>query len=873
MSLKKKEVKQEPEIYYTDKFLKGSSNSRGFYLPVFQRQFAWDKSNIDMFIDNILNGVRVVSSAKNENEARFNRVMYMGTVVCHEDGNPTTLYEQSKSSERPGEILVVIDGQQRISVCLLVAIALHNHLSMNREIISNCKKVKSEDFNKVNDETAKELYKLLASSEIPLEECKTDYYPRIIRQVDDKWANRKPYSKYNSPISSIIENYIEANKTKKYDYSEQKKLTRQQYYIADKYSYISKRIYDIMTNKIPDYPSARDICNNMLLLEKIFGMKAASNENNFLNEYRIIEKQLEKDILGISDKLKNDIENKQKTEFKEKINEYNSVLKEVILAKKACEENVKLILFSNYFLHNLSFVKVLTDDYEHANRIFRSINTTGDPLTAFETFYPIVSSKFESVEEFVNIDGMNDCMPKLHKTLEEVNNCFILDTKFQETLTRKTLTTFILSETGKGSISDKRDQDEELEKSFDHDFNNSKQLGGARFVTHMLATARVHSAYYKYDSQSDITNNAFIQCLEGKFKNYSTGYDETVKPKNKNIRKQLSNEALFCFQLLSACGHRIALAIISRFYFEFLNACGSNDDKIIDKSHEILCKVIRSTTAFWILWRIGKPDTKGIDKHHRHFFSSMGYARGLSNSVTPDYRQIVNKYKELLFGIEEDNEKEVFPTSEHMESWINSSSVRDVYNNNITYVAMFIIILDAYKGKTYPQTSLTYDLWDYEGYETIEHILPQKSRNIEVIDGETKNTLGNLTLLPTTINSIISNNELVDCIRIYKFLIDGVESKVLDPVERNEIVTNIIKKTVVKQRISKEKPIEEWNAIFEKIEKYIQEEGIVILPSIKAIIDIFEENNKFGSEEVICRGKEILSNVWPILVDDWLSAD
>tara|TARA_R110002072_G_scaffold301164_3_gene480301 strand:+ start:82135 stop:83109 length:975 start_codon:yes stop_codon:yes gene_type:complete len=73
---------------------------------------------------------------------------------------------------------------------------------------------------------------------------------------------------------------------------------------------------------------------------------------------------------------------------------------EMICGKYRCETEalVRLVIFANYFLENVILTVVTTRAEKYAFDIFDSLNTTGEPLTAIETFKPKVI-RFENGQQ------------------------------------------------------------------------------------------------------------------------------------------------------------------------------------------------------------------------------------------------------------------------------------------------------------------------------------------------------------------------------------------------------------------------------------------------------------------------------------------
>ena len=94
---------------------------QGCYIPAYQREYRWDKGNVDRLFEDISNGIsQLVDRAKT--------ISFLGTVIAIHDTTYATVKPINRS-EMPRSVMTIIDGQQRLSTFILIFIALHNQLS------------------------------------------------------------------------------------------------------------------------------------------------------------------------------------------------------------------------------------------------------------------------------------------------------------------------------------------------------------------------------------------------------------------------------------------------------------------------------------------------------------------------------------------------------------------------------------------------------------------------------------------------------------------------------------------------------------------------------------------------------------------------
>lgn len=176
----------------TVKSLLGNSQ-HFFFIPPFQRAYAWGKEEIDRFFDDVR---RLVESELNPEEL-YKKEHFFGTIVVKGE------------SCGVGNNLIVIDGQQRLTTSLLLVIALRDTLADERQAaqlnetfltsrVSNFdEKIKLKQVSKDWD-----AYKALVLGESPAEDgAITNAYTRFITLI-------KNYGEKNENVH--LEHYLYA---------------------------------------------------------------------------------------------------------------------------------------------------------------------------------------------------------------------------------------------------------------------------------------------------------------------------------------------------------------------------------------------------------------------------------------------------------------------------------------------------------------------------------------------------------------------------------------------------------------------------------------------------------------------------------------
>ena len=114
--------------------------SIGFYIPPYQRQYDWDKRHITRLFEDISHGLMELLREKNKDSITF-----IGTLIVIDDTRPETIAPNISNSNLPGNgnILSVVDGQQRLTTILLMNICLHDEIKRRRAKLEKKKEGKT----------------------------------------------------------------------------------------------------------------------------------------------------------------------------------------------------------------------------------------------------------------------------------------------------------------------------------------------------------------------------------------------------------------------------------------------------------------------------------------------------------------------------------------------------------------------------------------------------------------------------------------------------------------------------------------------------------------------------------------------------------
>lgn len=173
----------------------------GYYIPLYQREYSWDKENVDQLIEDIFRGVEAVLN--NEDAIHF-----MGTIILVTERNRSALQPQDNRA-LPTRVDNVIDGQQRLSTIAMLSCLLYHHIR---------KLTKSVPITSPYDglhEAANGYLKLLIEVfSVNLDRGRPERKPIIIQGDADTWTLDGSDDNYQSDVSNFLAVSIRAALTK-----------------------------------------------------------------------------------------------------------------------------------------------------------------------------------------------------------------------------------------------------------------------------------------------------------------------------------------------------------------------------------------------------------------------------------------------------------------------------------------------------------------------------------------------------------------------------------------------------------------------------------------------------------------------------------
>ena len=671
----------------------------GFYIPPYQREYDWDEGNIKRLFEDIDHGLMQLLRKEEKDSITF-----IGTLIVIDDIRPETIAPNISGTDMPDKILSVIDGQQRLTTILLMNICLHDEI-LRRSM--NFEEEAEPAFRWLCDRTNQICLELQETFEEDKRRGDGVYQwqPRIIRAYVDTWARNRREAKYDSPIASFIHGYTKHVQNSNGNRTNQPYLGDES---IDRTDVLWKNYVEIQ-NRIKMI-SGNDTKGDLAALPT----KQVAEDLQF--QEAILKEKFPDDVREI-------LSNEGNDEFKQLI---------------------RLGFFANFLMNRVG-VTVVSAPGAYAFDMFESLNTTGEPLTIFETFRPKVI-EFEGLIEYERSDSR-----KYMKPIENYFRQFGKAKKRQDE-TAKLLTPFALAESGRKLGSDPREQRQYMRNQYDSLSDEQKP----NFVQHLSHMATFMTDVWKKG--------------DGAFPSITEFADKSV--------------VLMCMDFLGKADHHITIAPLTRFYAQVQIEASLARAEAVNE----LEQAIKAMTAFFALWRGSGKTTGSLASEYRELmdkgFNEVGIRRFCRYKNDGDNSENVNA-ENLRSALRYALGKGTTSSVRSKRDWIRLSSGKPVYqfSQPVTRFLLFASTHDTTdddeclglprEGRAGTLNMLTWDKWNQD--LTIEHVAPQNPEtgnwpeqlynNPDLIE-----CLGNLTLLPQEENSSFGHRPWLEKKEMYHVL-------------------------------------------------------------------------------------------------------
>ena len=696
---------------------------QGCYIPPHQRPYAWTRQDISRLFEDVVRGIQQIVH-------RSDTMNFVGTIIAIHDTNVGSGHP-SPPGVPPSKVMTIIDGQQRISTVLMFNIALHDLIRRKMVQFKSREEPHLRSLIAISDRLLADLKKTY-SIDTQYGDGHHRYYPEVIRAYSDTWSHNAEEAKYESPIAKLIWEYLlfsEAENVTQFTFdsaAEDGDWPDPHKTLSEAFQVIQKQVEGLgSSSKIgPDFPNLGTAFNHSDLLEHISGE-------------------------SLDEKLKTYVrEEDEDSDF----GDVSSLL--------------RLVVFAWYLNHRVAVTIVTAKNENDAGDMFESLNTTGELLTAFETFTPRVIQG-ETLEKYEGSPS--------YKRIVEIESYLSRfgSGRRKEKATSEMLIAFALAETGE-KIGNNLD---EQRRYLRREYNDPAKLDDVAYKRAFVGAMASVSAFMKY----------------------AWNYEEGKLPKFWPLQVNDSG-AHVGFDAITRLDHTITVAPLVRFYQRAVDSSGP----MKQSATEDFIGAIKATVAFSMLWRGAKGGTANIDNHYRAIMRTgvqfAGETRpplarrtpNKSNDVSPeDYRRA------LAITLQEKG------NISNKDEWIAAISRVEVYRSS-TPLARFLLfcasddtVADADSaglikaGRPGINPMLTLEQWNDDAYLTVEHIAPQSKnegwREDIYSNPVLVNTLGNLTLLPQAENELLEDKSWTHKRAVYRLL----TTKTSEEFERMSFISSM----------------------------------------------------------------------------------
>lgn len=668
----------------------------GYYIPLYQREYSWDTENIDQLMEDICSGVHDVVDGTSD------PIHFLGTLILVTEINAVANIKPLDQRAIPTCVDNVIDGQQRISTITLLSCQLYQKIHELKQKLSN-----TNDFDGLREAADTYLSTLLEIFSVDLRRGTPNRKPIIIRASVDQWTFDGPDNNYKSEISSYLASFIRAVSNSSNfpavtgKSSIKKNLKRVNQFLKDVEQAHINSNSDADRNSKANFPAAWE------LLEKFSEIDLWSYPRPDLVER----------VRNRSNPMTND-------------------------EKQICEI-VQLFAFCRYLLQRCCFTVIQPVSDVRAFDMFQSLNATGTPLTAFETFKPLVVNYIESSGSSFKESNSSAYLEPVDSLLSSTSGA-----SAKNKLTNDFLTLVALTNNGAKLSKQFSTQRRWLNSSYE-DCSSPDQK--EEFIRRIGNLALFWKRVIKFDPR-------LTPCLNG----IEIIAEEDRKP------------ATTCILYLQKANHKMANTVLSRFYSNIVRGNQGAEREFISA-----CKIV---AAFYTLWRSALSNA-GLDEVYRKLLREhISWEKG-NNQLTAQY--ISEYFKGALA------EKNIGTKTD----WLHKAKDFLRYDEVeiVCRFALFIVSEDTVFDISNPGLMtngtngstpryLTPELWVSEELKSLEHVAPQKLELRDnwdplLYEDDDYQSIGNLTLLPIPINSSLSNKGWVEKFVYYQHLAETNQLK------------------------------------------------------------------------------------------------
>lgn len=650
----------------------------GFHIPLYQREYSWDAENIDQLMEDICAGVE--RCLTDDHEIRF-----LGSIIRVVERSPGQNINPRDSRAFPARIDNIIDGQQRISTIALLGSLLYQRISKLRMKFPDV-----PPFQDIHKEiipskltTIQELFTTDLRRGTPM------LKPIIIRGSIDAWTlDGADNDYYKSEVTSYLATVIRATNNN----TEYPKLPSKDTLVGSNLRLMAQWLDEIeKAHTAPadtmSIPAAWDIIDKPGLQTALWTYER--------DELRAL----------LVDKSNLSVERSNLCSL------------------------VQLLSFTHYLLDRCCFNVIDPISESWAFDMFQSLNATGTPLTALETFKPLVVNTSD------NDGGYKGS--ETETLFSQINELFIRDK----------------------TAAQKAKRTDDYLATLAHTFDGAKLA--QRFSAQMRWLTGIYKACDTPEQRKEFIRRmanlaTYLRLVR------ETQEKKTFFPGLDGLDQLSIDVASTCVIFLQESGHKMAHTILSLFYSRVLRKLPN-----AAKDFVAACK---ATVAFYAFWRSAYSNS-GLDNAYRQILKG-GIIEGVTyqpvnwSTEALDVEFLKKRYLDILSG-----QKQVGTKADWLKRATNL--LRFDTANSVCKFVLFLVSEDTIPDPvapglmkpSKPGSTLKYmtpTMWGNPDLGTLEHIAPQKPSAQSTWDSSIyadSNThkVGNLMLLPIEINSTANN--------------------------------------------------------------------------------------------------------------------
>lgn len=708
------------------KVFKYSMGTTGFRVPIYQRSFRWPISSIFRLLEDISQGINTLQTTNGEQTLTF-----LGTIILVDDNT-------GKDDEFPGNSMAIVDGQQRLTTLAITLSQIHYNLMIYYNYLDDNNDIDIWIKDEIGHLRWELFFSFITAEFHQIHYNPYQYIPSIVRSDCDNRSRSYTSANYTSPIATYLFNYAkyvwnhvygESNNIHSFE-AKLNENTKNQKLFNERLDAIRNYIDDLMKNSPEEFD------------EKLYLPPASElilNEN-FRKLFEFLAKEHSHII----------------RQFKTKVLEdYQS-------------EIIKLITLSYYLLDRVAMTFVSVKDERYAFDIFEALNTTGESLTAIETFKPLVIHYEDKKKD--TRTGFIGSQTEIYFNNIENHIYKEKDSRLQQKKSSDLVIALALYTIGKKQPAHLSSQRRFLRNSYEATPSTTKSR--QRFIKLLHDIADYKERFWDKDSVFDFLNFG----------------DQT-------------QICYCCLSLIREMDTSMAIPILTRCWVESYN---SRDDN----NYCLFVSAVKAITAFIVLRRSATGDTANIDGdfralmqrgHFRKDLESYPFKAGLGecSNELPNINDLcvcLRSYlaqKKLRIDCKDD--------------WINRM-IRQPLKNYSNALCRFLLFASAQyskenqhkpyildPAKTEPALEyLSYDRWNHEDFLSLEHIAPESNEGRywqDEIYHEPNfvHTIGNLALLPSGANSAIGNANQQQKWLIYQALSSNDENEAEKYIEQADM--------------------------------------------------------------------------------------